>query len=39
MPCVAARPDAKARPCVPPSSVAIAASSAARVGLPERPYS
>ena len=32
--CVAARPDAYARPCVAPSSVAIAASSAARVGLP-----
>ena len=37
MPCVAARPDAKAIPWVPPSSVAIACSSAPRVGFPRSP--
>ena len=36
---IAAIPDANAKPCVPPSSCAIAASSAARVGLPVRAYS
>jgi len=35
----AARPDAKAKPRAPPSSAAMFASRAARVGLPERVYS
>ena len=36
---MAAMPEPKAKPAVPPSSSAISASSAARVGLPVREYS
>ena len=36
---VAAMPEAKARPKVPPSTAASEASSAARVGFPVRAYS